>query len=304
MDEGLRAFAQLKAQVLNRYRQAYPHFQGTLADFRQADILNFQTMLEQQLQDRVSEKWFYTHLKISHNEKLPRIDTLDLLARFVGHASWEAFCFAQARAPWNNRRAWSVGLSLLGLLLLLGAFSWWPKPENELTLCFVDALRQQAITEVPVSVGVWVDGKMVDQHQVEDGQSCVEINIKNHDVSALISTAPYYFPDTILAESLLRTDKREVYLQADDYALMIHYFSNSKVADWKKRRQQLQQIFAEEAVIYQVDPAGRYGMDILNKTEFINRMTIPINTLRAVEVLQSTYLDGQIIELRFTVKEQ
>ena len=44
-------------------------------------------------------------------------------------------------------------------------------------------------------------------------------------------------------------------------------------------------------------------MDILNKTEFINRMTIPINTLQGVEVLQTTYLDGKIIELRFTVKE-
>lgn len=304
MNEGLRAFAQLKTEVLDRYRQAYPHFQGTLADFRQADILNFQNMLEQQLHDRVSEKWFYTHLKVAHNEKLPRIDTLDLLARFVGYASWEAFRFAQEQRPKSARNTWIWGLGLIGLLLVLAAFSWWPRSQNVVTLCFYDALRQQAITEVPVSVNLWMNGEMIQQRQTETGQSCIVLNSVDQDISELIFTAPYYFPDTLAMASLGRTDKRDVYLQADDYALMIHYFSNSKVEDWKKRREQLEQIFADDAIIYQVDPAGRYGMDILNKTEFINRMTIPINTLKGVEVLQTTYLDGKIIELRFTVKEQ
>lgn len=304
MDEGLRAFAQLKTAVLDRYRQAYPHFQGTLADFRQADILNFQGMLEQQLQDRVSEKWFYTHLKVRQNEKLPRIDTLDLLARFVGYASWEAFRFAQQQGSKRIKSGWALGTGLLGLLLVLAAFRWWPLSEDAVTLCFYDALRQQAITEVPVNVSMWMEGKMIQQQQAEAGQSCIELVFEGQHASKLISTAPYYFPDTLAVKTLGRTDKRDVYLQADDYALMIHYFSNSKVADWKKRREQLEQIFADDAVIYQVDPAGRYGMDILNKTEFINRMTIPINTLRGVEVLQTTYLDGKIIELRFTIKER
>jgi hypothetical protein len=92
-------------------------------------------------------------------------------------------------------------------------------------------------------------------------------------------------------------------LQSDDYALMIHYFSNSKVADWKRRKAQLEAVFAEEAMIYQIDPGGQLGMDILNKSEFINKLTIPINSLRNVEVLQTKYEAGQVVELRFRVKE-
>ena len=84
---------------------------------------------------------------------------------------------------------------------------------------------------------------------------------------------------------------------------MIHYFSNSKVQDWKKRREQLAQVFSDEAVIYQLDPEGLRGMDILNKTDLINRMTIPSKSLRGVEVLETVYQDGKIIELRFTIKE-
>ena len=84
---------------------------------------------------------------------------------------------------------------------------------------------------------------------------------------------------------------------------MIHYFSNSKLTDWKRRKAQLEIVFSEDAMIYQIDPDGQLGMDILNKSEFINKLTIPINSLRNIEVLQTKYKAGKIVELRFHVKE-
>ena len=302
MDAGLRAFAHLKTLVLEQYRQAYPHFQGKLADFRQVDIANLQDLLEQRMRGRISEKWFYTHLKVEENEKLPRVDTLDLLAGFVGYASWEAFCYAQQRQHVNSKRYWILAVLLLGLLGVTAAFRWWPGPEERLKLCFYDALRKTPITDVPVAVSLQSEHYATTLTTKVSEESCITFPQVEQKVVAVCS-APYYHPDTIVVESSRLPISKDIHLRADDYALMIHYLSNSKVTDWKRRRDQLAQIFAEDAIIYQLEPEGLRGMDILNKTDFINRMTIPTKSLRGVEVLGTTYQDGKIIELRFIIQE-
>ena len=301
MDDGLRAFIELKALLLKRYRAAYPHFQGELADFRQADIANFQDLLEEHAQGLVSEKWFYTHLKVSDNEKLPRIDTLNLLARFVGFPSWEAFLYTREQQTSHKRRGWIVAAALIAILLTSAAFRWWPSTENSVTLCFYDALRRTPITDVEVGVSISY-ASLKAMQAVKPGEVCITFPNVSQNAQILCS-ARYYHSDTILIDKDDLPIKQDVYLRTDDYALMIHYFSNSKVQDWKKRREQLAQVFSDEAVIYQLDPEGLRGMDILNKTDFINRMTIPSKSLRGVEVLETVYQDGKIIELRFTIKE-
>ncbi|MEL6832446.1 MAG: hypothetical protein AAFP77_05625 [Bacteroidota bacterium] len=300
MDDGLRAFAALKALILEQYCQAYPHFQGKLTDFRQTDIANLQDLLEQRLQDRISEKWFYTHLKVPQNEKLPRIDMLDLLARFVGFESWEAFRFRYEKQRGNSRRKWTLLASLATLLLVSAAFTYWPTTQETFELCFYDVLRQEAIDRVAVQVSVESGGRLVQQANTKTGEHCLQLQGIEANAK-LICSAPYYHPDTIAVAEINSAEIIDIHLQVDDYALMIHYFSTSKIEDWKRRREQLRGIFAEDAIIYQVDPEGLYGMDILNKSEFINRMTIPSKSLRGVEVLQTSYRDGKIVELRFTV---
>ena len=300
--DSLRALALLKERLLERYRQEYPHFRGTLADFRQEDIANFQQALEEHEQDRVSEKWFYTHLKVTNNEKLPRIDTLNLLSRFVGFSSWEAFCYAQEQQNQSKRRTWIMVAALLGMLLLTAAFRWWPSSENSITLCFYDALQRTPITDTPVDVSIQAKSTGVVQDTSPLGEACTTFSNVQETVT-LICNARYYHPDTITIDHRQLPYQQDVFLRADDYALMIQYFSNSKVKDWKRKREQLALVFSDDAVIYQLDPEGLRGMDILNKSDFINRMTIPSKSLRGVEVLETTYRDGKIIELRFTIKE-
>ncbi len=300
MDDGLRAFSTLKALILEQYCQVYPHFQGKLTDFRQTDIANLQDLLEQRVQDRISEKWFYTHLKVAQNEKLPRIDMLDLLARFVGFESWEAFHFSHEKQQGSRQQKWLLLAGLLLLLLITAAFTWWPpKIDAAFNLCFYDALRKEAIANVSVHLSVEIDGQTLQQMSTKAGEHCISVPNVTTDTK-LICTASYYHPDTISLVDIHSTQVVDVHLQVDDYALMIHYFSNSKIEDWKRRRSQLNNIFDEDAIIYQVDPEGQYGMDILNKSEFINRMTIPSKSLRGVEVLNTRYRNGKIVELRVT----
>ncbi len=86
----LQYFTKLKAALLRKFCEVNPHWQGGLKDFGVREIARFQEMLQEETGGRVSEKWFYTHLK-KDQEKLPRVDVLDLLSQFVGSENWAGF---------------------------------------------------------------------------------------------------------------------------------------------------------------------------------------------------------------------
>jgi hypothetical protein len=85
---------------------------------------------------------------------------------------------------------------------------------------------------------------------------------------------------------------------------MIHYFSEMKTGDWLKRREQLSRIIDDAAMIYQVmsDKAGA-GMDLYNKQEFVDKLTMPAGSLKNIEILETKIKDERIMVLKFRVKK-
>ena len=55
------------------------------------------------------------------------------------------------------------------------------------------------------------------------------------------------------------------------------------------------------ARIYQVNEQ-EIGVDIYNKEEFINRLMLPTKGLKNIEILETTYLEGKIYEMRILRK--
>ena len=134
-----------------------------------------------------------------------------------------------------------------------------------------------------------------------DSVGCV--NIKTDKVKIrFVVKSPYYKTDTV--ERVLKkfTRSETVKLQTNDYALMIHYFSTSNVNDWKKRKEQLDMMFADSARIYEVFNGSTLGIELYDKQEFINKLTIPSGSLKQIEILDSEYFQDQIVALRFTQK--
>jgi hypothetical protein len=43
-------------------------------------------------------------------------------------------------------------------------------------------------------------------------------------------------------------------------------------------------------------------MELFNKQEFIDKLTMPSSSLRKIEILETRYLDDQIILLRFKLR--
>jgi hypothetical protein len=64
------------------FRKKYPDADENMEKWNLKQIEAFQNDLMEKVKSSVSTKWFYTHIKSSVSEKLPRIDVLDILSRY------------------------------------------------------------------------------------------------------------------------------------------------------------------------------------------------------------------------------
>ena len=120
---------------------------------------------------------------------------------------------------------------------------------------------------------------------------------------SFIVKANYYKVDTIvrkLTDAISTTEVIE--LKRDDYALMISYFASSDVGDWEKRRKQLDDMIDDDAIIFQIS-ASNIGMEMYNKSEFIDKLTMPLQSLGNIDIVETIYKNGRIINLRFIQRE-
>jgi len=121
----------------------------------------------------------------------------------------------------------------------------------------------------------------------------------------MVVSAPYYKSDTIIR--ILKKFEREqkIGLHADDFALVIHYFSRMNVDDWNKRREYLDRIIDDAALIYQVvNDKNAVGMELYNKEEFIDKLTMPSSSLKHIEILETKFKKEKILVLRFRVNKK
>ena len=312
----LEFFYHLKKELLREYQETYPLWKRPIHDFRGKEIANFQELLEEKVNSRISEKWFYTHLKPTENEKLPRMDMLDLLSQFLDFSDWEDFknkyqielekeknLTAEKEEiiiPFSMRKI-AISVSLfLGLALLI--FSFFYKKNETCQFCFEDADTKELINDEAIEITIFQEGESP-IIQKSNAKGCFHWTSKNEKISFAINT-PYYHPDTITRVVKNQKDKEIISLKKNDYALMIHLFSTSNFDDWEKRRNQLNKMIADDAIIFQVEKGNTMsGLDMLNKEEFIDRLTLPINSLKNIRIIHSIYQGGKIYRLRFILEE-
>ena len=327
-------FLQLKKSVEKTFQSRHANCSYSIEDWKGGDIRAFQTDLQETVGGYISEKWFYTHIKTSENEKLPRIDMLNMLATYIGFENWESFVeqlkpnleqvitekkesvdrgAQQNRISFINKR-WTVaflGAVLVGCL----SFLIFPLVSNTLissdkrgqklfNFCFVDADTQEPI-QAMISVTV-LQKEETELHFLADSIACIQINHIENKIRLVVS-APYYRVDTIERSLTFEDVPETILLRKDDYALMLHYFSTQNMEDWKKRRRQLDEMIAADAQIVQIMESDVYeetGIELFTKDEFINKMTMPLNSLKNIEIIKTVYEEGRMVQIRFKQNEE
>lgn len=301
-------FYLLKEEVAKTYLGKNPACTKKLHDWTGEEIKNFQDDLGELLNERLSERWFYTHLKPQVNEKLPRIDMLNMLARYAGTENWDDFRFKHKIEVVTNenqpqRRFFKKGYWIPAAVLVLLAIltlSWilngsTTKPLVVSEFCFYDADSKTALDETAQIEVLNAEESPIIRHANESG--CVSLSTAENTIRFVVK-APYYKTDTIERKLTNAPLSERIELRRDDYALMILYFATSAHLDWEKRRAQLDGMIDDEAIIFQISEMNT-GMEMYNKTDFINKLTTPLKSLGDIEIVETVYRNDKIITMRF-----
>ena len=301
-DNGLSYFALLKKEIVIVLKQSYPSLPPEIENWKGQDIVYFQEDLMSKVKGSISEKWFYTHLKLQ-GDKLPRIDMLNLLSRYVGLTDWNDFKEKhkdEIPATWESHmtsrprkiKKILIPIAIVAVITITLAIIFWPKTY---TFCFQDAVQKNLLKDQKIEIIVLNDGESPIYRQCADG--CFSIKSTKSKLRFVVKS-PYYKTDTIIRVLKNHSSNEIIQLHTNDYAMMIHYFSKSKIVDWQKRRKQLNLMFTDNAQIYQMYGED-VGMELYNKTEFINKLTMPVRSLQNIEIIETVFSGNRISVLKF-----
>ena len=288
-------------------QQSYPGINPSISEWKGQDITDFQEELLKKVNANISEKWFYTHMK-SVSTSLPRIDVLNFLSRYAGYSNWDDFIFQnrdllpEVVLVQKNPDRYFVIVPLIGLVvfcLFYGFFKLFNTQDYR--FCCFDADTKEPVSNANIEIRLLLEGESpVSLYSTADG--CFSLKTDQSRIKLVVSS-PYYQTDTIV-RVLTKLEHNEIIsLHANNYALMIHYFSQMKVADWEKRRDCLEKMIDDGATIYQVfSDKESVGMELFTKTEFIDKLSVPSGNLKNIEILDTRSRQEKIILLKFRIK--
>ncbi|MBF8150316.1 hypothetical protein ITJ86_10450 [Winogradskyella sp. F6397] len=292
----LQLFNTLKELVIKTFLKKH-NASKSVKDWSGNEIVLFQEDLFDSVKARVSEKWFYTYFK-NDAEKLPRVDMLNLLSAYAGYKNWSDFKNSNHVAPNNKPKSLKLFIILPILILTLLTAIWLSNRSHNYSICFIDDIKGQPINSIRLDIKI-LNTDETPTYLKSNSNGCFNYST-NADYIKFVVQSPYHKTDTIV-KSIKNIDHGNVKLNTDDYALMLDYYSNNNIIDWKAHRVNLEKIFSNDALIYQVYP-NNIGIELFTKNEFINKLTTPTKSLKQMKILSKTYADGKIVKLKFIIE--
>ncbi len=289
-----KSLDRLKSQLVSRLKERYPEVPEDISAWKSKEIAKFQEDLLERVNGRISEKWFYTHIKSNHHT-LPRIDILDLLSQYVGYKGWDQFI---GNKTGQTKPVQWLFLLLIPLVVVLIVGLYYSGNGSH-QFCFVDTYSKQIIPAEEIEVFRIKKGESP-KKILPDSSGCFTFLTGASSIRLVVKSA-YYHTDTIVRQFDERRTFEIVSLKTNDYARILHLLSNDKLKEWTERKKGLERMFTDNAKIYQLMENGNYALAIYNKEEFIRKLMLPSGSLKRLDVLETSYEGDQISVLRFKI---
>ena len=286
-------FNKLKTAISETFLENHSN-SSPIESWKGDDIILFQEDLFNKVKARVSEKWFYTYFKNSP-QKLPRIDMLNLLSEYAGFKNWADFKMNHKFKKETNNK---IGLKVFVSVSIIVIFYIVIFSKNSFHFCFIDDIKNQPITKIPLDIKL-LQEKESPLFFKTDSNGCFTYKTKANRIKFVV-TSPFHQTDTI-NRHIDSNDNQTVKLTTDDYALMLHYFTNSNIKDWTKHKTQLHDLISDNAKIYRLFDES-IGIELFTKAEFIRTLTLPTNSLKRIIILDRTLENDQIVSLKFIMR--
>lgn len=196
--------------------------------------------------------------------------------------------------------------------VIVGVIKYYAN-KNTYDFCFYDADRGSLIKS-RLEIVVQRQGFSPEYYVVTNG--C--FNYKSiTDTLKMIVSSPIYKKETfVVGLKEIRENgednQRNFKLRPDDYAIMLYYYSTilnntnekQKAQLIKQRKEELNKLIADDALIYQVYDSELFGVEVLDKKKYINFMTTPTTSLKNYVLIASqTNKNNKISLIKFKIQK-
>ncbi|SMC70482.1 hypothetical protein [Moheibacter sediminis] len=328
----IELFDLLKKDITKHFFESNSASSYDISEWKGQDIVTFQEDLFARTKSTVSEKWFYTYFK-SDFKKLPRIDMLNILAQYAGHTNWAAFSRSQNNNyvpetpvsveldvipvtteadisqiedkieakiinPPKKKGKYAVTAAISILILgIFGAIIYYSFfYQRTYEFCFIDSDRNTSIKD-PIEITILRKGFTPLQLVTNNG--CIQFSSMEDTLQMYVSS-PYHKLDTFKINLHQYQNKENIRLEPDDYKVMLRHYSKSSQSV-KERIKMLNEMIADDALIYQVYDNEFFGVEVLSKKQYINLVSLPTSSLKNFTLIEAERKNGKIVKLKFKI---
>lgn len=216
----------------------------------------------------------------------------------------------QTPSPRKNffkKNAWAIITSIL--ITLTGILGFKDEIFSKTyKYCFTDKDRGVSVINT-LEIRVIKENESPLFFKIKPGE-CFYYSTKDKNIKMQI-TAPFYEYLEVNRNLENAPDEEMIELKPDDYKMAAYYFSikdvkggnsEEQVALIKQKRNQLENLISNNAVIYQVYDNNTYGIERLDKQKYITLVTTPTTSLKNLNVIEMKKdSKGKIVSIKFKI---
>lgn len=214
---------------------------------------------------------------------------------------------APAKKNFFKKNAWALVTSVLITITGLLGFKdvLFSKTYK---YCFIDKDRGVSVINT-LEIMVVKENESPLMYKIKPGE-CFYYSTKDKNLKMRIS-APFYEPLEVNRNLENAPEEEKIELKPDDYKMAVYYFSikdikggnpDEQVALIKQKRNQLENLISNNAVIYQVYDNDTYGIERLDKQKYITLVTTPTTSLKNLNVIEMKKdTKGKIVSIKFKI---
>ncbi|OCA69704.1 hypothetical protein BBI01_16395 [Chryseobacterium artocarpi] len=174
------------------------------------------------------------------------------------------------------------------------------------TYCFIDKDRGVSVINT-LDIMVIKENESPLMYKIKPGE-CFSYSTKDKNLKMKISAA-FYEPLEVNRNLENAPAEEKIELKPDDYKMAAYYFSRKditgnseeQVALIKQKRNQLENLISNNAVIYQVYDNNTYGIEKIDKQKYITLVTTPTTSLKNLNVIEMKKDNGKIVSIKFKI---
>ena len=174
--------------------------------------------------------------------------------------------------------------------------------------CFTDADRNMSIQR-EIEIKVIKENESPILYRIKPGE-CFRYATKDKILKMQISSPFYEYLE--VSRNLENAPEEEIIeLKPDDYKMALYYFSTKDIKGGnpeeqlkliRQKRKQLEGRISDNAVITQVYDSDIYGLETLDKEDYITLMTTPTTSLKNLNVIEMKKdKKGKIVSIKFKI---